>query len=252
MEKKRDQPLDRAFGLLSTLAREARPMSVSDLAGLCDLPVPSVHRLVGELEKRGMVKRAIGSKKVLVGPEMVRLGIASAEAAIRSDRVHGMLVALATKLGEPCHVGVRVEDEIAYVDSVRVARVAGLQFEQGARAPIHCSSIGKLFLAEMPEGQFDRWLEVAELKPFTPATIVSARKMKAVVREVRRNGWAASNGEFAPGVVGCAVPIRLPDGTLAAGLGVSAPSARASFEEMKSQVPLLQRVAREIGKAILD
>lgn len=252
MEKSRDQPLDRAFGLLSTLAREARPVSVSDLAALCELPVPSVHRLVGELEKRGLVKRALGSKKVLVGPAMVRLGVASVEAAIRSDRVHGILVALASKLGEPCHVGVRVDDEVFYVDSVRVARLAGLQFEQGARAPIHCSSIGKVFLAEMPVRQFDRWLEVAELRAFTPATIVSARRMKSVIKEVRANGWAASNGEFAPGVVGCAVPIRLPDGTLAAGLGVSAPSARASLDEMKSQVPLLQRVAREIGEALLE
>ena len=118
--------------------------------------------------------------------------------------------------------------------------------------PIHSSSIGKIFLAEMPGEQFDLWLRNAELPRLTPATIVSARKLKSVVAEVRRNGWAASNEEFAPGVVGCAVPIRQANGSLIAGLGISVPSARASFDEVKSYVPLLQRAAREIADASLE
>jgi IclR family acetate operon transcriptional repressor len=248
----RDQPLDRAFAILAQLAAAARPTSMTDLAALCDMPVPTVHRLARQLEERGLVKRALGSRKLLVGPALVQLGVAATEAAIRSDHVHGILVTLAAKIGEPCQIGVRAGNEVVYVDTVRAARSAGLHFEQGRHAPIHSSSIGKIFLAEMPEEQFDLWLRNAELPRLTPATIVSARKMKSVVKEVRKNGWAASNEEFAPGVVGCAVPIRRPDGSLIAGLGISVPSARASFDEVKSHVPLLQRAAREIGDASLE
>jgi DNA-binding IclR family transcriptional regulator len=147
---------------------------------------------------------------------------------------------------------VRADNEVVYVDTVRAARSAGLHFEQGRRAPIHCTSIGKIFLAEMPNGQFDLWLQSTQLTRLTPATIVSARKMKAIVNDVRRNGWAASNEEFAPGVVGCAVPIRLRNGSLIAGLGISVPSARASFAQVKAHVPLLQRMAREIGDQVLE
>ena len=248
----RDQPLDRALSMLSALASAARPTSMTELAALCAVPVPTVHRLARQLEERGLIKRALGSKKLLVGPALVQLATATTEAAVRSDRVHGILVALAVKLGKPCQIGVRADNEVVYVDTVRAARSAGLHFEQGRRAPIHCTSIGKIFLAEMPDAQFDLWLQSTELARLTPASIVSARKIKVVVKAVRRNGWAASNEEFAPGVVGCAVPIRLKNGTLAAGLGISIPSARASFAQVKSHVPLLQRVAREIGDAILE
>jgi DNA-binding IclR family transcriptional regulator len=244
--------MDRAFAILAALAGAARPTSMSELAALCGVPVPTVHRLAGQLEERGLVKRALGSKKLLVGPALVQLGVAATEAAIRSDLVHAILVALAAKLGEPCQIGVREGNEVVYVDTVRAARSSGLHFEQGRHAPIHSSSIGKIFLAEMPEEQFDLWLQSADLFRLTPDTIVSARKMKAVVKDVRKNGWAASNEEFAPGVVGCAVPIRLPNGALIAGLGISVPSARASFDEVKAQVPLLQRAAREIGDASLE
>jgi DNA-binding IclR family transcriptional regulator len=222
---------------------------MTELAALCAVPVPTVHRLAGQLESRGLVKRALGSKKLLVGPALVQLGLAASQAAIRSDPVHGILVTLAAKLGEPCQIGVRAGNEIVYVDTVRAARSAGLHFEQGRRAPIHCSSIGKIFLAEMAQGHFDQWLEGTELSRLTPATIVSARRLKAVVKDVRRSGWAASNEEFAPGVVGCAVPIRIASGLLIAGLGVSVPSARASFDEVKDHVPLLKAAAREIGDA---
>lgn len=246
----RDQPIDRAFALLAALAGAARPTSMTDLAALCGLPVPSVHRLAGQLEARGLVKRVLGSKRLLVGPALVQLGIAATEASIRSDDVHRILVALAAKLGEPCQIGVRVGDEIVYVDTVRAARSSGLHFEQGRHAPIHSSSIGKIFLAEMPREQLDRWLKDAELARLTPATIVTPRKMRAVIEDVRSNGWAASNEEFAPGVIGCAVPIRLPNGSLIAGLGISVPSARASFDEVKGHVPLLLRAARQIGEAV--
>lgn len=248
----RDQPLDRAFAVLSALAGAARPTSITELAALCSMPVPTVHRLALQLEKRGLVKRALGSKKLLVGRALVQLGIAVTEAAVRSDLVHGILVALAAKIGEPCQIGVRADNEIVYVDTVRAARSAGLHFEQGRRAPIHSSSIGKIFLAEMPDEQFDQWLQNADLPRLTPATIVSARKIKAVVKDVRKKGWAASNEEFAPGVIGCAVPIRLPNGSLIAGLGISVPSARASFDEVKSHVPLLQCAARDIGDAAFE
>lgn len=251
-KKPRDQPLDRALAVLSALANAARPTSMTELAALCAMPVPTVHRLAGQLQERGLVKRALASKKLLVGPALVQLGMAATEAVIRADHVHGILVALAARLGEPCQIGVRDGNEVVYVDTVRAARSAGLHFEQGRHAPIHSSSIGKIFLAEMPDEQLDVWLQHAELPRLTPATIVSARKMKATIKSVRQNGWAASNEEFAPGVVGCAVPIRLPNGSLIAGLGVSVPSARASFAEVKRHVPLLQRAAREIGEAALE
>lgn len=241
------QPLDRTIALLNTIASEARPLSVTELASICGYPVPTVHRLIAQLEERHLVKRALGTKKVLVGPALVRLGTAVADAAVRSDRVHQILINLAGRLGEPCHLGVRSADEIVYVDSARTKHSSGLQFEQGRRAPMHCTSIGKIFLADLIDEELDRWLAQAELPRLAPATIVSKPKLRSVLREVRKSGWAASNEEFAPGVVGCAVPVRLDNGKLLAGLGVSVPSARTSFSKLKSFLPALRSAAHQIA-----
>src|SRR6185437_13038341 len=145
LRSENDQPLDRAIAVLTALVTAARPASVTELAAACALPVPTVHRLAAQLEKRGLVKRALGSKRLIVGAGLVRLGAAAADAAMRSDRVHQILVALAHQLGEPCQIGVRVDSEVVYIDSARATRTAGLHFEQGKHAPLQCTSIGKLY-----------------------------------------------------------------------------------------------------------
>lgn len=244
----KDQPLDRAFAVLTALAESARPASITDLAALCALPVSTVHRLAAQLEERQLVKRVLGSKKLVVGAALVHLGAAAAQAALRSDRVHQILSALAAELGEPCQIGVRVENEVVYVDTARAARSVGLHFDQGRRAPLQCTSIGKVFLAEMPDADFERWLKNATLTRFTAATIVSRPKLRGVVRDVRKNGWAASGEEFVPGVVGCAVPIRLDDSRLLAGLGLAVPSARTPFAKLRVFVPALKAAARQIAE----
>ncbi len=246
-----DQPLDRAFALLQAVADATRPASVTELALECGLPVPTVHRLVGQLEKRGLLLRALGSKKVVVGPALVKLGIASLEAALRTDRAHQVLVALANRLGEHCQLGRRFDDCVVYVDSARAPRSEGLYFEPGRRSPLYCSSIGKLFLAEMTDGDLDWWLAHSPLERLTPNTIVAPAPLRTLVRKVRREGWATSNQEMLLGVVGCAIAVRDPGGRLVAGLGISAPSPRVPFEQLQKFRGLMESAATEISASLL-
>jgi len=137
-----------------------------------------------------------------------------------------------------------------YSDTVRAARSTGLHFEQGKRAPLHCSSIGKLFLAEMSPDDFDLWLRSVPRESLTRQTIVSVSGLRIAIKAVRTEAWAASNEEMAVGVVGCAVPVRLSDGALVAGLGVSVPSARITYAELPALRQPMERAAQAITRAI--
>ncbi len=247
-----DQPLDRALAVLSAVADAARSISVTEIAAECGLPVPTVHRLVSQLERRGLLSRALGSRKLVVGRELVQLGAASIEGALRTDRPHQILTALANRLGEHCQIGRRFDDDVVYIDSATVHRADGLYFQQGGRAPMHCTSTGKLFLAEMSDADLDFWLAHAHLKRMTPSTIVSAQALRTAVKMVRQEACATSIGELVVGVVGCAVPIRAASGRLIAGLGVSAPGARMPAEQLKKFKPLMQAAAAEIAAVIFD
>jgi IclR family transcriptional regulator, acetate operon repressor len=245
------QPLDRAFAVLNRVVAAARPVSITEIAAACALPVPTAHRLVAHLEVRGLLKRALGSKKVVLGKALLQLSLSALEAALRSDRPHQVLLALAADLDEHTQVGVRSGNEVLYVDTASQPRSGGgLMFEQGRRAPLHCTSIGKLFLAELPEAEFAWWLSHTSLPAVTPRTITRPASLRAVVAKVRKSGWAVSDDEFAAGVIGCAVPIRNKTGTLIAGLGISVPSARLPLEKLMRFRPRMEEAAGAIARAL--
>jgi len=228
----------------------SRAISITEVAQSCALPVPTVHRIVAQLEQRMLLKRAAGSRKLLVGSALVRLGAAAMRASVQSDRVHDLLVALANELGEHCQLGTRLDNEVVYSDTVRAARSAGLHFEQGRRAPLYCSSIGKLFLADMTPQELGGWLKTHPREAHTSRTLVSDRALRAAVKTVRDSGWAMSNEEMALGVIGCAVPVRLSDGRLIGGLGISVPSPRMSFDALPTFRSAMERTAAAIASAI--
>jgi DNA-binding IclR family transcriptional regulator len=247
-----EQPLDRALAVLSGVVAAARPVSVTEIATSCALPVPTAHRLVAHLETRGLLKRALGSKKVVVGAALLRLSLAALDAALRGDRPHQILLALSADLGEHTQVGVRSGNDVLYVDTASAPRSSGgLMFEQGRRAPLHCTSIGKIFLAELPEDEFGWWLAHTPLPAVTPRTITKAASLRGVVSKVRATGWAVSDDEFAAGVVGCAVPIRGADGRLIAGLGISVPSARLPFEKLTQFRSKMEIAANAIAGSLV-
>jgi DNA-binding IclR family transcriptional regulator len=237
--------------VLSGVVAAARPVSVTEIATSCALPVPTAHRLVAHLEMRGLLKRALGSKKVVVGQALLRLGLSALDAALRADRPHQILLALSADLGEHTQVGVRSGNEVLYIDTASAPRSSGgLLFEQGRRAPLHCTSIGKIFLAELPEEELDWWLAHTPLPAVTPRTVTKPAALRGIVSKVRKTGWAVSNDEFATGVVGGAVPIRGADGKLIAGLGISVPRARLPLEKLTQFRSKMEKAASAIGVAL--
>lgn len=250
-EQPREQPLDRAIAVITAVVSAARPVSVADIASECALPVPTAHRLVAQLESRGLLKRALGSKKFVGGPALLQLGTRALEAALRSDRPHQILLALSAELGEHVQVGIRSDNHVLYVDTARAPRAGGgLSFEQGRRAPLYCTSIGKLFLAEMTDDALAWWLAHTPLVAVTANTITQPDRLREIAAKVRATGWATSDDEFAVGVVGCAVPIRDAQGRLVAGLGISVPSAHLPAAGLIRFQPRMQQAAAAITAAI--
>jgi DNA-binding IclR family transcriptional regulator len=246
-----NQPYDKVLSVLEAVASWAQPMSISEIAQQTGLRVPTVHRLTSQLEHRGFLKRQIAGKKYLVGHALIRLGAKALNAGLLTDNIRAELTNLARKIGEHCQLGVNHLDEITYVETARAELSSGLFFAQGRRSPLHCSSIGKLYLSELSVEDFERWLGRASLSKLTKNTITSVRALKKEIRDTRRRGWSSSDEELVEGVVGCAVPICDSAGRVLAGLGVSAPKARIAFNELARLIPSMELAATRIA-ALLD
>jgi DNA-binding IclR family transcriptional regulator len=250
-QTKGDGPLDRAFAIVGHVAAQTKAVSVAEIAKALSLPLPTAHRLIGNLEARGLLQKALGTKRYVVGNQLVTLSAKVIGAAFRTARRHAVLRAAAGEIGEQCEIGVVRDNVVTYVDSVRVSQPQGLQFNPGEAAPLHCTSTGKIYISRLPETAREKLVRALALTKYTETTIVDCDALMKVLEETRRRGWAKTNEEYVKGVVGCAVPILSPDRELIACLGVSVPVARVSFAELDRFIVPLQRAAALLSETIL-
>lgn len=251
-DRSRDAPLDRALAILTFVAEQRKALSAAEIAAALALPLPTAHRLIGNLEDRGLIQKALGTKRYVVGSTLVTLSAKTIGAAFRTVRRHAVLSAVADRIGEQCEIGIVRDNAVAYVDSVQTKQQQGLQFNPGSSAPLHCTSTGKIYMSRLPTKVRQRLAQSLPLARYTPTTIADPETLLAQLDVIRRRGWAKTNEEYVLGVVGCAVPIVSPKGDLIACLGVSVPSARVSYEYLDAFIDPLQEASVLLSSTILQ
>jgi DNA-binding IclR family transcriptional regulator len=184
------------------------------------------------------------------GARLVRLGLGVVAASMLSAPRHAILESLSKKIGETCNFGVMADSHVVYLDRVESAWPFGLRFEPGSRVPLHCTSMGKLFLSLLPAKKRSLLLRSIPLYRYTENTITDAVRLERELEEIRSTGVSTDNQEFLAGVVCVAVPVRDSIKQPVAALAVSAPLARMTLQQSLTHVPLLQAAAEQLTVTI--
>jgi DNA-binding IclR family transcriptional regulator len=240
------QVIERMMKLLDVLAHYHDPVSLKQLSLETGLHPSTAHRILGAITSSGFVERAEPGAYQL-GIRLLELGnIVKSRINIREAALP-IMRRLHAEIGESVNLGVRHDDDIIYVErtssgrsSVRVVHLVG------ARAPLHVTAVGKLFLVEDGPQQTREYAKRTGLRGFTPTSLTSLAALEKELDKVRRHGVAFDNEEIEQGLRCIAAPIRDDSGDLIAGLSVSAPADRYSAD----WVPLVKQAADDISHAI--
>ncbi len=240
------QVIERMMNLLDVLSGHHDAVSLKQLALETGLHPSTAHRILAAMAFAGFVERADPGTYRL-GIRLLELGnVVKSRISIRGAAMP-LMQALHEKIGESVNLGVRQGDEIVYVErtssgksSVRVVHLVG------ARAPLHVTAVGKLYLAE---GSKEHLRDYARRTGLPGATAASSTSLAALEKEmdrVRRHGVAYDNEEIEQGLRCVAAPVRDDTGEMVAGLSVSAPAERYNPE----WATLIKQTADSISAAI--
>ncbi|WP_353861690.1 IclR family transcriptional regulator [Azospirillum formosense] len=242
---------DRVLALLDAVAAAGQPMTVKDIAEKLALPKPTAHRLIAMLEERGFLARPIDGRLVTVGPKLRSLALNALRSSLVQAPSHARLRALSLELGETCNVGVLEGGDVVYLDRVEVEGwPLRLEFGVGSRVPLHCTAMGKLFLAFLPELPRRRLLDCLPLPRMAAATLCDPALFRAELDSIAACGHSFDDEEYMPGVFCAAVPIRDGAGRMVAALAVQAPKVRLSRESVAERLPVLHRAASDMARAL--
>ncbi len=244
-----DSPAAKVMAVLAAVARLGSA-PVSALALELGLPVPTAHRICLELERLGYLRRLAGSRQWTVARMLVDVAAHTIAAAAADAAAEAILKKLSREVGEMCSFAIQAGDEVVYVASTEVPHTVTLSFHAGRRAPLFCTSSGRLFLARLDDAALQKYLAGAELAAYTRHTLTDRRTLAAEIRKVRVRGYATTSQQFVLHVVGAAVPVAAADGTFFGALSVAAPDVRMTLDALRKLVPSLHRAAAGLAGAL--
>ena len=239
----------RTFAILDLVANSQTAVEVSSVIETLALPKATAYRLVDSLVSSGYLAREPLRKRLTVGSRLTELAFG----AMRDSSRHALLRRLVHQVNETCNIGVMLHGEVVYLDRVEAEHwPLRLQFSAGSRVPLHCSAIGKLFLALMPATRRRRLLQSLELRRFTDTTITERPRLEAELKQIRKEQVSFDREEYLVGVVCMAVPVIGRNGETLAAIAIQAPEARMSVHGVRDHLPALRRAAEELAETFHD
>lgn len=216
-------------------------LSLSDIAAQADLPLPTAHRLVGELVEWGALERN-SQGRYAVGIRLWEVAQNAGHHLRDTARPH--LQDLFSLTHETAHLAIREGDEALYIDriygSTRVPRASRV----GGRLPLHATAVGKVLLAYEEDWVREAYL-MHRLEVATRHTHVNPVRLAAELDQVRERGYATTSEEVREGSCSIAVPVHLQPH--AAAIGLVLLSSRA--DTMTRHLPALRGTAARMERA---
>lgn len=218
--------VDKAISLLVALGDKASTgLGVSELARRAELSKSTAYRVLGMLERNGVVEREGTGYRL--GERLHHLGravYAPGAEGVR-DILQPYLIDLYEMTHQTVHLAMLHGTDVVYLAKLYGHRSAPVPSRIGGRLPAHATAVGKVLLAY----DADAATRAAELPlhRFTEHTITEPARLEAELRRVRRDGVAHDEQESRPGLNCVAAPVLAPGGTAVAALSVAGPRVEA-------------------------
>ena len=240
------QVIERLFSLMDVLASREEAISLKEISEKTGLHPSTAHRILNDLTIGRFVDRPEpGSYRL--GMRLLELGnLVKARLNVR-DAALAPMRDLHKLIQQPVNLSMRQGDEIVYIERAYSER-SGMQVVRaiGGRAPLHLTSVGKLFLSVDEPMRVRSYATRTGLNGHTKNSITQLPVLERELSKVRQYGIARDNEELELGVRCIAAGIYDDQGKLLAGLSISAPADRLD----EAWLPKLQATAEGISKAL--
>lgn len=239
------QSLDRGLAVIRAFGPDRERLSLSEVARATGLTRAAARRFLLTLVKLGYVRN--DGREFSLRPRVLELGYAYLSGLAMPEVAAPHLEELVAKVHESSSISVLDGHHIVYVARVPTKRIMTVAISVGTRFPAHATSMGRVLLAGLSEQEFERYLAEATLEPLTGRTVTDPARLREIVAEVARQGYALVDQELEEGLRAIAAPIRGAGDGVTAAINISAHASRVSMAAMRTDLlPALLETARQI------
>ncbi|ADU65048.1 IclR family transcriptional regulator [Desulfurispirillum indicum] len=208
-----------------------------------DLSKNNLFRLLATLEKHGYVERNPYTKNYRLGLKNFELSQAYINKIDLLRTTEPILQELVNTLNESAYIGVLRGKNVVYLNVIETTQFVRIIPRIGSVGSPFCTAIGKCQLFDLNGEEIRK--QISDAKIQTSCSGTPFKGIDAFVEEIemsRPRGYTIDDEEFEMGVRCVGAPLRNYTGKIVAGMSVSGPVQRMSYE----------RIENEIGPALIE
>jgi len=245
------QSVAHALDVLEQYFGEADELGVTELSKRLKLHKNNVFRLLATLEARGYIEQNRSSDNYRLGIKCLHLGRRYIDHMGLVRQARPILADLARESRESAFVAIMRRNGVVPLDSAEPCdRMVKITPPLGEALPLHCTAVGKAYLAFDSEEQLRANLP-EHLQRFTDRTIIERASLFEQIDSTVQNGYTVDAGEFFEDVASIAVPIRDYTRSVVGSLAIAGPCYRIPDERISGQLaPLILEAGRELSRRL--
>ena len=198
--------VEKALKILE-LFDESRPsLTLPEIVELTGMNRVTTYRFCRTLETLGYLQPT-SQRGYRPGVKVLHLGRAALTSRDLREIAVPALERLQEQTGLTANMAVRDGNEIVYLARIRSDAILTIRLFEGSRLPVHCTSMGKVILAFLPDHELKALLPSISFQVFTPNTIKNQRELLLAIEQARTDEYAVNDEEYAPGLRGIAAPL---------------------------------------------
>lgn len=243
------QSFARGLAVVRTFSGEAPAQTISEVAERAGLTRAGARRILLTLQHLGYVEAE--GRLFRLTPKILDLGFAYLSSLPLWNLAEPVMEDLVADIKESCSAAVLDATDIVYVLRVPTHKIMAINLGVGSRLPAYCTSMGRVLLAGLSDAELDARLAASDLVQRTPKTETDPTRLRALIEQVRVQGWALVAEELEEGLVSLAAPIRGRNGDVVAAINVSGQQHRTPPVVMLERfLPKLLAAAHQISSMI--
>ena len=240
--------VERAFDILDCFSFQQRELTLTDIARIADLPVPTAFRLARVLQRRGWLRQDESTGLYSLGLHVLERGSIVLSGFTLREKAQQALDRLAAETSGSVLMGAIEDGELVYIDRRDSRAPLRVASSVGQVRPISYGILGKLLLAYMPENYVREALKANPLGAHASRVFATEEAFMAELARIRGAGYATAVDETAEGVSGVAAPVIGIKGKVVAGIAVLVPTATWNDEVRAKDLHAVRAAAAYVSQ----
>jgi DNA-binding IclR family transcriptional regulator len=244
--------LDRGLQILEHLATSQNGLTLSQLARNLKMPKSSVHRLLLTLKQHRFLCLDEATGHYRLGLHLFSLAHKALGGIHLRTLALPFIRTLMEKTGLTVHLAVFEHDEVIVIEKAQPPGGLPVATWVGKRLDLHCTALGKAYLAYRPDEEIDSLIKRHGLLRHNENTLVSVRRLKENLSLIRRKGYALDDEEEEIGIRCIGAPVFNGQLASVAAVSVVGSTARIGPEEVPHLSEQVKRTASAISQQLAN